>query len=385
MTQGSLPDNYVGREQAFVKHSILKTYIERLFMIVCMNKANIVNFVDCFSGPWQEGDEELSDTSIGISLKQMDRCRGVLKHKFKREVKFRALYIEKDPEAFAKLEQFLANSPYKDIETACINADYSEVTDEIVNWCGGHFSFLFLDPKGWDIGLSKVAPLLEMPDCEFLINLMYDSINRFVTVDVQEEKMIDIFGEIPDFEFDDARSRHITLVDLCRDNLNTAFGGRTAYVNVEQPGKDRVLYNLIYLTRHARGLEVFKTEAEKLDIVQRVTQMETKLRQQQAVNGMGDLFGHGREVAELTIEDNRNQAKNHIIDILSAGPTKIDLEMWADWLEKTDLYPRDFQLAMKELVKEKVVINQNANVGRRTKNIIVPDYLNKCETWALAT
>jgi len=71
-----------------------------------------------------------------------------------------------------------------------------------------------------------------MPDCEFLINLMYDSINRFVTVDVQEEKMIDIFGEIPDFEFDDARSRHITLVDLCRDNLNTAFGGRTAYVNV---------------------------------------------------------------------------------------------------------------------------------------------------------
>ena len=78
MTQGSLPDNYVGREQAFVKHSILKTYIERLFMIVCMNKANIVNFVDCFSGPWQEGDEELSDTSIGISLKQMDRCLSLI-------------------------------------------------------------------------------------------------------------------------------------------------------------------------------------------------------------------------------------------------------------------------------------------------------------------
>jgi three-Cys-motif partner protein len=312
MTHGSLPDNYIGREQAYIKHRILKTYIERLFMIVGRNKAPVINFVDCFSGPWQEGDEKLSDTSIGISLEHMNRCRGILKHKHKSDVTFRALFIEEDPDAFAKLDRFLKEDHYPHIETACINSDFSEVTDEIIDWCGGHFSFLFLDPKGWDVGLSKIRPLLEMKNCELLINLMYDFLNRFVTAQGQAEKMLDIFGAIPEFENTDPEQRHQTLVNLYRNNLNGVYNGRTAYVDIEDPGKDRVLYNLIYLTRHSLGINVFKTEAEKLNIVQRVTQLETKLRMQQAESGVTDLFGYDKTFALETITDNRESKKTSI-------------------------------------------------------------------------
>lgn len=383
MVKGSLPENYFGREQAFVKHRILKTYIERLFMIVGMKKETVINFVDCFSGPWQEGDEKLSDTSIGISLEQMKRCKGILKHSYDRDVRFRALFIEEDEAAFAKLKKFLDDNHYPEIETACINSDYSQVTDEIVGWCGGHFSFLFLDAKGWDIGMNRIRPLLQMENCELLINLMYDFINRFVTVPTQAETMIDIFGEVPDLSNVNPDQRHQKLIDLYRNHLKGEYNGRTSYVDIEDPGKDRVLYNLIYLTRHPRGLQVFKDESEKLDLVQRVTQMETKLRNQEKSNGMDDMFGLDQACATAAIVDNRSLAKDYLLGTLANGPLKIDLDCWADLLEVSNLYPGDFQIAMSELLKDGLVENMDVDPSRRRKKFIQPDYPNKSERWRL--
>ena len=62
-----VPENYRNREQAYVKHHLLQTYLERLFMIIGQNQ-RIIRYVDCFSGPWNEQDENLEDTSIAISL-----------------------------------------------------------------------------------------------------------------------------------------------------------------------------------------------------------------------------------------------------------------------------------------------------------------------------
>ncbi len=84
MKGSKVPDAYIGREQAYVKHTILKTYLQRLFMIVGQGKEAVINYVDCFSDPWKEGDERLSDTSIGISLEQMAKCQQSLKESFGR-------------------------------------------------------------------------------------------------------------------------------------------------------------------------------------------------------------------------------------------------------------------------------------------------------------
>ena len=73
-----MPKAYIGKEQAYVKHTILKKYLQRLFMIVG-KKEKIINYVDCFSGPWKEKNYDLSDTSIGISLEQMAGCQQTLK------------------------------------------------------------------------------------------------------------------------------------------------------------------------------------------------------------------------------------------------------------------------------------------------------------------
>lgn len=51
----TVPEVYEGREQALVKHALLKSYLEKLVLIIGMSakqtrKAEIC-FVDCFAGP----------------------------------------------------------------------------------------------------------------------------------------------------------------------------------------------------------------------------------------------------------------------------------------------------------------------------------------------
>jgi len=68
--QSSVPPSYRGREQAWIKHQLLESYLEKLMLIVGMaakRQGTIeICYVDCFSGPW--GTSELESTSIAVSL-----------------------------------------------------------------------------------------------------------------------------------------------------------------------------------------------------------------------------------------------------------------------------------------------------------------------------
>lgn len=89
-----MPIEYQGREQAYVKHTILRTYLQRLIMIIGRSE-KVINYVDCFAGPWSEESDDLRDTSIGISLSLMKDCAKTLEEQHGAKVRFRALYIEK--------------------------------------------------------------------------------------------------------------------------------------------------------------------------------------------------------------------------------------------------------------------------------------------------
>lgn len=388
MIKNKMPSTYIGKEQAYVKHTILRTYLQRLFVIVGQGKEIVINYVDCFAGPWQEEDDKLSDTSIGVSLEQMAMCQKSLEDQFARNVSFRALYIEKDSVAFGKLESFLSQQSYPNIEVKCLNGDYTELLDEIMAWCGGYFTFFFVDPTGWQkvVGAKTMLPLLNLPKAEFLINLMYDFVNRFVGLEKHSEDMLELFGEIPAFEDESPEQRQEILLTLFRTNMKNHYRGRTAYVPIEKPGKERVHYYLVYLTRHARGIDVFKTEAEGMEIVQRIAQQEYKLRRQIEQSGTMDMFGGDVEIelGRHGYSYNRYMARLYLMSQLSKEPIVIDYDKWADFLEESDLYPGDFQMAMKELVQEGLVKNFDADVSRRSKKIIKPGWPSKSERWVLA-
>ncbi|RON08174.1 hypothetical protein BK659_16585 [Pseudomonas brassicacearum] len=381
-----IPKEYHGREQAYVKHTILQTYLQRLFMIIG-RKESVINYVDCFAGPWSEESDDLKDTSIGISLRQMKECADALKSQFGKDIKFRALYIEKDKKAFGKLDSFLAGKKHVPVEASCIYGDYTTKIDEIVRWASGNFTFFFIDPKGWKTVVSApvLAPLLALNKVEFLINLMYDFFNRALSMKPHQSDVEALLGRRIDLTGSETSSeRQALVISQYRKVVGELYGGKTTYVSVERPGMERVLYFLVYLTRHPLGIIVFKQAAEQMEMVQRVSHFEARLRAQINKSPIGDLFGSDQDIFTVDKpEDNRLAARDFLLSRLSSTPLLIDFECWSDFLEQTDLYPTDLQLAFKELAKEGRIKNLDADVSRRSKYPVKPNWSRKSERWSI--
>lgn len=68
------PEYYRKREQTYLKHFFLERYLETVAFHIGYAYQEFA-YVDCFSGPWQSGDEELADTSIRIALDKLNYVR----------------------------------------------------------------------------------------------------------------------------------------------------------------------------------------------------------------------------------------------------------------------------------------------------------------------
>ena len=131
---GSVPDIYDGRVPAWIKHTLLKSYLEKLVLIIGMNGRKVgkaeICYVDCFAGPWGSDDEDLDGTSISLSLRTLAACKAELA-KLGVDARMRALYIEKDKKAFEKLSTFLAEQRTSEVGT---------IADQATLWTFGLIS-----------------------------------------------------------------------------------------------------------------------------------------------------------------------------------------------------------------------------------------------------
>src|ERR1044071_2207681 len=114
---------YEGREQTYLKHDILERYLKR-FALIIGSWANTITYVDCFSGPWESRDPNLSDTSFSIALKAFREARAYHRTR-SREIKLRFLFLEKDVGRFRALSAYLKGVTdaevlplHKNLETA---------------------------------------------------------------------------------------------------------------------------------------------------------------------------------------------------------------------------------------------------------------------------
>lgn len=363
--------HYNGREHAFVKHKLLETYLTKLFMIVG-RAYDTICYVDCFSGPWLESSDDLMDTSIGISLDIMAGCRETLSNTFGRDVKFRALYIEKEPGPYAKLCEFLDQDKWPGVKAEAINGEFLQKRPEILSWCGNNdFAFFFVDPKGYtDVSPDNLAPLLQRPKSEFLINFMYSFTNRFVG-DAQKTHLVkSFFGRTPDVTGMNPKEREHYLLKLYKNRLKRVMSiregqPRFAYVSVLDPLKNRTKYEMIYLTRNALGIIKF---LEASELVERYIQPEARLKAKEHKSSQGELFS-AIEVDPPVMEVDVERVKRYWLKVLSTVPENCGCDKMADMHEDTGLFVSDFQRALKELIAEGKVENLDMK-GRRTKNFV---------------
>ena len=69
---------YVGREQTFVKHYLLKHYFE-LFTHIVGSRWNSITYIDGFSGPWKTQDSDYKDTSFAIAIQELRNAKTTMR------------------------------------------------------------------------------------------------------------------------------------------------------------------------------------------------------------------------------------------------------------------------------------------------------------------
>lgn len=371
-------EQYEGRPQTFIKHELLKAYLKRLFMIIGQQERTI-RYVDCFAGPWQVEGDDLEATSIAISLKIMKECRDGLRQR-RKDVSFKALYIEKKKSSFNKLKAFLKNRTGQGIEAKPLHGEFFPLREEILKWCGeDDFTFFFIDPTGWKdvIEIETLNPLLKRKRSEFLINFMFDFVLRAHSQNLFVKHMKNIFGSVPNTGGMDPKQREAYLLKKYLNELKnslpwTGAKPRFAYVKIKDPKKDRTKYDLVYLTRHPLGITVFMEESEKLELIQKKVHAHIRQKNRIQKSGQRELFP-----AHQILKDDEHVdlsfVKDYWLSKLSYDPIRYGIEQLADMQEETGWFESDFQRAFNELLAEKKVVNLNARKKRPVKAVHFKD------------
>lgn len=327
--------NYEGREQAYVKHHFLADYVESLVFKVASAYRDVV-YVDGFSGPWKDQGETFEDTSFGIALRALRRAKAAWAKLGRPDVTMTALLVEKDPEAFARLQEIIPL--YPDLTIRTFNADFVKIVPELLRAIPPRaFSFVLMDPKGWTIDMAAVAPLFRRPNCEIVFNFMFTMINWSASMPnaaVQAgldrlmpgtnwKARLDALSPIGGVTI--AAARKEVLISSINEVVERL--GRFEYVMetpVLFPMKDRTFYSLIYATRSTKGVEVFRDCQHAALLAQDTVRADLRTTKRDEQHGTADMFGSvltGREFAGRWIAE---QEAGALIATLASIPADPD-------------------------------------------------------------
>lgn len=333
-------DLYTGREQTLVKHFILRHYLAR-FAIIVGHRWDTITYVDCFSGPWNVQSDRFEDSSFAIALEQLRKARE-LHQKKGRSLKLRCFFLEKKKSAFLKLKQF--TDSIKDAEIEARNSALKDSVPLIQDFVrkGGRrsFPFIFLDPTGWTgFDMATIAPLLRLDPGEVLINFMTEHIRRFIDSPQQQtqQSFVRLFGS-PDFKTRliglTKRDREdATVQEYSRNVKQTGSFTHTSSAIVLHPEKDRPHFHLIYATRNAKGVEVFKEAEKKAMPVMQQVRGEARKRKREDTTGQIELSlgeaAHDPTYYNWLRTRYTDQSKTAVSRLLQAKGTASYDEVWS--------------------------------------------------------
>jgi three-Cys-motif partner protein len=362
---------YTVKEAAYIRNELLRAYLEPLFMIIGQREPRI-GFIDCYCGPLEKGGKELGDTSAAISLGIMEKCHNELSDKFRKNVQFRGLYVERDQGIFDKLEDFLKSESWNGVDTHCLKGDFCDLQGEILSWCGNQdFCFFFIDATEWrHIAIPTLEPFLNRPPSEFFINFMFDSIVRAHGQLSFEEHVNAIFGKALDISGIGLDEKERSLFNLYRKELKACAPNiegrvpRCAHIRVNHPTKDRTIYDLVYLTWNPLGIVTFMESSEQLEMEQRKTRALARQSKKVKRSGQLEIFAADRFIEDEPVVD-LAKVKEYWLAKLSQIPKSFGVAEFADMLEETGWFMDHFQKAFLELEHEGKVRNL-ASTGMRT-------------------
>jgi len=367
-----VPPEYLGREQAYIKHHFLRQYLGRLVHKIG-SFADKVVYVDGFSGPWMSGTENYADTSFGIALKALTNARESWRDMpvRARDIEMSAHLVELDAVAFDQLRSI--GPHYPAVHVTPYNDKFLDVITDIKNAIpAGAFSFVLVDPKGFALDMAKLRPLLARDRSEVVFNFMFDFANRFTNLPQLQATFDRLFvgvdwrSELDRLEEDPSTTpeqRKQAFLRWFKHAVKNVAGFRyVADVEIQYPGKNRTFYYLVYGTRKPAGMEVFRDCQIKSLEEQAAVAGRMQLQLENA-SPQGSLFGPPQPTRdprlETALERERNAARSMMINMLSASETGM---LWEN------VWPR----VLSEHVVSKSVLGRIAGDLRKAAIIEIP-------------
>ncbi len=372
-----IPERNTGKEQAYIKHELLRAYLERLFMTIGQRESKIC-YVDCFSLPGQEAGKDFEETSIGVTLEIMQKCyHGLLAGKLRKDVHFRVFFHERYKKSHTELEKFLNTHAWDGVTATSRNCDFNDLRDEVASWCGKNdFCFFFIDPKGLkDAAIPTLRPLLTRPKSEFLINFMYPFFARAQTLNNFEKHAKAMLGGVPDTPGVSTEDWEKIILRLYYQALTSSAAvvesdiPRCAHYRVPHPILNRPIYDLIYLTRHPIGILTFMGISEDFEAKQEEMRDLAVNDSRQKKSAQLELFSQKAPPQKQEKQKDLKEIKDYWLGKLSAAPRRFGVNEFADMLEETGWFMDDFQKAFFELEFEGRARNL-ASTGKRSKHAV---------------
>jgi three-Cys-motif partner protein len=377
-------EDYKDREQSYVKHVFLESYLERLAHKTAIQYPHVV-YVDGFAGPWQSAHEDFHDTSFEVALNALSGAKNSWKASG-RDVHTSAHLIERDPDAYKKLAS--VPSRYPDITVRTYEGDFFTVLPIILSEIPtDSFAFFLIDPKGWRLPLMALAPLLRRANSEVIFNFMFDFINRAASI--RDPAVFAGLNELIPFgdwrQRLEAAERDSASPDVRKSILVEAFAdclasvGQYRYVaetTVLRPVKDRPLYCLFYATRHPTGIEVFRDSQIKALEEQSRARATGKVRHAEATTGQREIFESLHDMApnELAafLETQRQEAKALLLRLTPDSPATIRYrDLWPQILARLVVRHSDVNKITAQLRQNGLVAIPGWEKGRRVPQ---PEY-----------
>lgn len=379
-------ERYFGREQTQVKHFILQKYLQRFAHIVGFHR-DTITYVDCFSGPWKGKSEELEDTSFAVALKELRGARET--HRLRqRNISLRCFFLEKDPDAFLRLTDYLHNVTDVDVEAR--NATLEESIGDIVDFVGRggarSFPFIFIDPSGWTgFAMANIAPLLRLQPCEVLINFMTGHIRRFLDSPLEQtqESFRQLFGN------DGFRAKVHGLEGQDRDDAAVEEYARSVRLTgdysfvcsaiVLNPERDQTHFHLIYATRDRKGVEVFKDVEKKAMEVQEAARADAQQRRQESRTGQPALFSsqdmHTPRHYDSLRERYLERSHGLVVQELSSHRRVRYDDVWSMALSQPLVWESDLKAWIAEWTKSGVMTIEGMQPRQRVPHVGEDNYL----------
>jgi three-Cys-motif partner protein len=351
-----MDEDYKEREQSWLKHFALRTYLEAASRIIGSWKD--FSYVDCCAGPWESRSPSYDDTSFGIAVKVLEESMQSLRDRGK-QPRFRALLIEEAPAPYAKLAAFARLARKDRIVVEARNWDFREHAPDIIQFVSNppSFPFIFVDPTGWTPAqIGALGPLLRIKPGEFLINFMSSFIVRFLND--ERTNLEDILGA----DYRDLRNlsheeqEEEAVKRYCEQIRRQGNFDYVCALPVMRRDQDAIHFFLIYATRNAEGVRVFK-EVEKR--TEKETEVVRAERQQKERLNL-DLFSadvlYKREERYRRIAGrNHRNAREALDSLISERDHVLYDDCWAEALQFPTVYEPDLRGWLDNLEHSKLI------------------------------